>query len=194
LSYTQLTREQNYQIYALMKALCAQLKAMLSVIREFDRQIAEVCAGHENYALCKSLPGAGEVYASRLTAALGSDRRRWQSADELACLAGVAPVLERSGQSCWVRWRYFCPKFLRQTFHEYAGESIKHSFWARASYESQRAKGKKHHAAVRALAFKWVRIIYRCWQTKTAYDEVKYLESLRRKGSSLLNYAANNPA
>jgi transposase len=179
---------------AMTKALCAQMKATLSAIREFDRQIAEVCAGHENYELCKSLPGAGEVYASRLTAALGSDRRRWQSADELACLAGVAPVLERSGQSCWVRWRYFCPKFLRQTFHEYAGESIKHSFWARAYYESQRAKGKKHHAAVRALAFKWVRIIYRCWQTKTAYDEVKYLESLRRKGSSLLNYAANNPA
>ena len=80
MSYTQLTREQNYQIYALMKALCAQLKAMLSVIREFDRQIAEVCAGHENYELFKSLPGAGEVYASRLTAALGSARRRWQSA------------------------------------------------------------------------------------------------------------------
>jgi transposase len=125
---------------------------------------------------------------------LGSDRQRWQSADELACLVGVAPVLERSGQSCWVRWRYFCPKFLCQTFHEYAGESIRHSFWARAYYEQQRAKGKSHHAAVRALAFKWVRIIFRCWQTMTAYDEVKYLENLRRKGSSLLNYAANNPA
>ena len=47
---------------------------------------------------------------------------------------------------------------------------------------------------MRALAFKWVRIIYRCWQTRTAYDEVQYLGSLRRKGSSLLTYAANNPA
>jgi len=179
---------------AMTKALCAQMKATLSAIREFDRQIAQVCSVNPDFVLFQSLPGAGAVYAARLTAALGSDRERWQSADELACLAGVAPVMERSGQSCWVRWRYFCPKFLRQTFHEYAGESIKHSFWARAYYESQRAKGKKHHAAVRALAFKWVRIIYRCWQTKTVYDEVKYLESLRRKGSSLLNYAANNPA
>jgi hypothetical protein len=93
-----------------------------------------------------------------------------------------------------VRWRYFCPKFLRQTFVEYACESIRHSFRARACYESQRAKGKGHHAAVRALSFKWVRIIFRCWQTRTAYDEVKYLESLRRKGSSLLSYAANNLA
>lgn len=178
---------------AMAKALAAQMKATLEAITEFDRELGEVCATHEDFDLFKSLPGAGEVYASRLTAALGSDRARWQSAHELACLVGVAPVMERSGQSRWVRWRYFCPKFLRQTFHEYAGESIKHSFWARAYYEQQRARGKSHHAAVRALSFKWVRIIFRCWQTKTAYDEVKYLESLRRKGSSLLTYAANNP-
>ena len=179
---------------AMAQALCAQMKVTLSAVREFDRQIAEVCSVHQDFDLFNSLPGAGEVYASRLTAALGSDRERWRSADELACLAGVAPVMERSGQSCWVRWRYFCPKFLRQTFVEYAGESIRHSFWARAYYESQRAKGKSHHAAVRSLAFKWVRIIFRCWQTRTAYDEVQYLESLRRKGSPLLSYAASNPA
>jgi transposase len=165
----------------------------LAAIKEFNRQIEELCAAHDEFELFKSLPGAGAVYASRLTAALGSDRQRWQSADEVACLAGVAPVMERSGQSGWVRWRYFCPKFLRQTFVEYAGESIRHSFWARAYYESQRAKGKGHHAAVRSLAFKWVRIIFRCWQTRTVYDEVKYLESLRRKGSSLLSYASNHP-
>jgi transposase len=178
----------------MVKALCAQMKATLAAITEFDRQIEALCTAHQDYKLFQSLPGAGDIYASRLTAALGSNRSRWQSADELACLVGVAPVMERSGQSCWVRWGYFCPKFLRQTFHEYAGESIRHSFWARAYYEQQRARGKSHHAAVRALAFKWVRIIFRCWQTRTAYDEVKYLESLRRKGSPLLNYAANNPA
>jgi len=179
---------------AMTRALCAQMKATLSAIREFDREIAEVCSAHEDYELFESLPGAGAVYASRLTAALGSDRGRWRSADEVACPAGVAPVMERSGKSCWVRWRYFCPKFLRQSFVEYAGESIKHSFWARAYYEQQRAKGKSHHAAVRALAFKWVRIIFRCWQERAAYDEVRYLESLRRKGSPLLTYAASNPA
>lgn len=92
------------------KALAAQMKATLSAIKEFDREIAEVCALHEDYELFQSLPGPGAVYASRLTAALGSDRQRWQSADELACLVGVAPVMERSGQSCWVRWRYLRPK------------------------------------------------------------------------------------
>jgi len=176
------------------KALAAQMKTTLTAIREFDREIEIICSVHQDFALFKSLPGAGSVYASRLVVALGNDRERWHSADEVAQLSGIAPVIERSGKSCRVRWRYFCPKFLRQSFHEYAGESVKHSFWARAYYEQQRAKGKIHQAAVRALAFKWIRIIYKCWKTRTAYDEIKYLEGLRKKGSSLLNYAANNPA
>src|SRR5256714_4621356 len=176
------------------RALAAQMKTTLAAINEFDSEIAALCAVNQDFALMKSLPGAGQNYAARLTVAFGSDRGRWRSAEEMACLCGVAPVVERSGKSCRVRWRYFCPKFLRQSFHEYAGESVKHSFWARAYYEQQRAKGKSHQATVRALAFKWIRIISRCWKTRTAYDEVKYLEGLRRKGSSLLNYAANHPA
>jgi transposase len=178
----------------MVKALAAQMKTTLCAVAEFDSEIAALCAANQDFALLKSLPGAGPNYAARLTAALGSDRERWQSADELACLSGIAPVIERSGQSGRVRWRYFCPKFLRQTFHEYAAESVRHSFWARAYYDGQRAKGKSHQAAVRALAFKWIRIIYKCWQTRTPYDEVKYLESLRKKGSPLLNFAAQNPA
>lgn len=177
----------------MIKTLAQQMKTALSAIKEFDRQIEELCASHEDYHLFAALPGSGSVYSSRLLAAFGTDRGRFESADELACLSGIAPVIERSGQSCWIRWRYFCPKFLRQSFHEYAGESIKHSFWARAYYAGQRAKGKRHQAAVRALAFKWIRIMYRCWQTRTPYNEVKYLESLRKKGSPLLAYAANNP-
>lgn len=73
---------------------------------------------------------------------MGTQRNRWTTAAELACLSGIASVLEGSGQSTWIRWRYFCPKFMRQSFHEYAGESVKHSFWARAYYELQIAKGK----------------------------------------------------
>jgi transposase len=177
----------------MLKTLVSQMKTTLSAIKEFDQKIPELCSTHEDYQLFATLPGSGSVYSSRLLAAFGTNRERFENADEMARLSGIAPVIERSGQSTWIRWRYFCPKFLRQSFVEYAGESIKHSFWARAFYAGQRAKGKSHQAAVRALAFKWIRIIYRCWQTRTPYNEVKYLESLRKKGSSLLTYAANNP-
>jgi transposase len=175
-----------------VKVLVAQLRTTIAAIGEYDRHIEALCETHADYQLFASLPGAGNVYAARLTAAMGSDRRRWTTADELLRFSGIAPVIERSGKQQWIRWRYFCPKFFRQSFHEYAAESIRHSFWARAYYAMQRAKGKDH-AAVRALAFKWIRIIWKCWQTRTPYNEVIYLESLRKKGSSLLNFAANNP-
>ncbi len=83
---------------------------------------------------------------------------------------------------------------MRQSFHEYAGESVKHSFWARAYYQQQISKGKSHQAAAPALAYKWIRIIWKCWQTNTPYSEVKYLESLRKKGSPLLAFAVSNPS
>ena len=176
----------------MVRAFCAQMQAALSAIREFDREIEALCQSHQDFFIFDSLPGAGPVYVSRLTAAFGTDRNRWRKVEELLCLSGIAPVIERSGKSEWVRWRYFCPKFLRQSFHEYAGESVKHSFWARAYYQQQRGKGKSHQAAVRALAFKWIRIMWKCWQTHNPYSEVKYLESLRKKGSPLLNYAASD--
>ena len=140
------------------------------------------------------LPGSGSIYAARLLAALGTQRDRFASADDVACLSGIAPVIERSGQSTWIRWRYFCPKFLRQSFHEYADESIKHSAWAKAYYTAQRAKGKSRQAAVRALAFKWMRIIWKCWQTRTPYNEAAYLENLRKRNSPLLASLALAPA
>ena len=38
------------------------------------------------------------------------------------------------------------------------------------AFGEQRAKGCTYQAAVRALAFKWTRILYRCWITRTPYD------------------------
>jgi transposase len=170
----------------MVKALAAQMQTTLAAIKEFDREIEALCQAHEDFELFSSLPGAGKVYASRLLTAMGSNRERWATASELLCFSGVAPVIERSGKSSWTRWRYFCPKFTRQAFVEYAGESIRHSEWARAFYVSQKEKGKSHQAAVRALAYKWIRIIFRCWQTRTNYDEARYVECLRRKGSKLV--------
>jgi transposase len=174
-----------------VKVLVAQMRTVIAAISEYDRQLEALCLTHDDYHLFATLPGAGPVHAARLTAAFGSDRSRWQTVDELLRFSGVAPVIERSGKQFRIRWRYFCPKFFRQTFHEFAAQSIQDSFWARAYYSSQRAKGKDHHAAVRALAFKWIRVIWKCWQTRTPYNEVVYLESLRKKGSSLLKFAAD---
>ena len=58
-------------------------------------------------------------------------------------------------------------------FVELGGGSHRHSFWAQVYYQQQRDKGKAHRRPC-ALAFKWIRILYRCWQTRTPYNEALY--------------------
>jgi transposase len=170
----------------LVQALAQQLRALLESIARYDEQVALFAGSLPDYPLFQALPGAGPVFAPRLLAAFGEQRERYQSAAEIQKYAGIAPVTERSGKKCWVHWRLQCPKFLRQTFVEWAAETISRSYWAGAYYRQQREKGSSHQVAVRALAFKWIRILYRCWQTRTPYDESAYLNSLRRRGSPLL--------
>ena len=121
---------------------------------------------------------------------LAKDRERFMSAAEVQRYAGVAPVTERSGKTTWVHWRWACPTFVRQTFVEWAAKTIYRSFWAGAYYRQQRNKGANHQVAVRALAFKWIRILYQCWKSRTPYDETRYLQALQRRGSALLPQAS----
>src|SRR5215831_11078324 len=170
---------------AVVKVLVQLIHSLREAIVELDGKIAEASAAHPDFFIFASLPGAGEVMAPRLLAALGSQRERFGSANEVQKYSGIAPVTETSGKKKWVHSRWACPKFLRQSFHEWAGHSIAKSKWARAYYQQQRARGQDHHAAVRALAFKWIRIIFRCWQDRVVYDENKYLAALVTRGSSL---------
>ena len=173
-----------HRLQALVLVDC--LRATLAAIKRFDQAIAELAPKHPDYALFDSLPGAGPSLAPRLLVAFGEQRERFNNAAELQKYSGVAPVTERSGKKHWVHWRWQCPTFLRQTFVEWAAQTINKSFWAGAYYRQQRDKGCTYQAAVRALAFKWIRILYRCWQTRTPYSEVAYLKALEHRGSTLL--------
>ncbi len=169
--------------------LVAQLEVALESIRIYDEEIAGLAPQHPDYDLFNSLPGAGPTLAPRLLVAFGEQRERFASAAEVQKYGGIAPVTERSGQKSWIHWRWQCPTFLRQTFVEWAAQTINKSYWAGLYYYQQRAKGSSHQAAVRALAFKWIRILYRCWVTRTPYDEAKYLKALQERGSPLLKIA-----
>jgi transposase len=171
----------------LVEVLVQQLRGLLQAVERFDREIDALAPTLPDFALFGSLPGAGPVFAPRLLAAFGEQRSRYASAAEVQMYSGIAPVTERSGSKCWVHWRLKCPKFLRQTFVEFAALSIPHCYWAKAFYDQQRDRGASRQAALRALAFKWIRIIYRCWQNRTPYDEVTYLNALKRRGSPLMN-------
>ena len=172
----------------LTRALVDQLHCLILSIDRYHRAIARLFKQHPDAFIFDSLPGAGAVFAPRLLAAFGSDRGRYESAESIQKYSGVAPVTERSGKSSWVHWRWSCPTFIRQSIVEWAGTSIRYSFWAEAYYNQQREKGKTHNVAVRSLAFKWLRILFRCWKDRRAYDEAKYLFALKQKNSPLLQY------
>lgn len=168
-----------------VRVIVQVIVSLLEGIADLDKKIEEAAAAHPDFFIFDSLPGAGAVMAPRLLAAFGSQRERYGSAGEVQTYTGIAPVIEKSGKKKWVHFRWACPKFLRQSFHEWAGHSIAQSVWARSYYQQLRSRGKGHHAAVRALAFQWIRILFRCWKDRVAYDENKYLAALARRGSPL---------
>lgn len=177
-----------------VEALIAQLRELNRSIERFDDEIAGRSAKFADYKLFTALPGAGATLAPRLLVAFGERRERFPNAAAVQKYVGVAPVTERSGKQAWVHWRWACSTFVRQTFVEWAAQTILRSFWARAFYDKHRAKGASHNAAVRALAFKWIRILWRCWVDRTPYDEARYLTALQKRHSPLLAFAAQSSA
>lgn len=174
----------------LIQSEIAQIRALNMHIALYDEQIAQTFAAHADASIFASFPGAGEQLAPRLAAAFGTDRNRFENASTVAARSGIAPVLRQSGKTSTVQMRWACPRFLRQTFHEYARVSIGQSSWARAFYKQQRTRGHSHHEAIRSLAYRWIRILYACWKNHTLYDESRYLKQLALRASPLAMSAA----
>ena len=175
----------------LVDVLLPQLRAACAAIDRLDAEIGKLAPELPDYALFRALPGAGAALAPRLLVAFGERRERFPDAASLQKYAGVAPITKRSGNKSSVHWRYRCPTFLRQTFIEWVGQTIPRSFWANAFYAGCKARGMKHQAALRALAFKWIRVLYRCWVDRVPYDEARYLLALQKRQAPLLKVATS---
>jgi len=171
-----------------VQLLARELDLLTRTVADFDARIAAAYTAHPDRPIFASFPGAGPVLGPRLLAGLGAQRPRYLGAPALQCYSGVAPVTKQSGGKHRVHRRYRCPLFLRQSFHEYAKESILWCRWAAAYYWQQRQKGASHHTAVRALAYKWQRILWKCWQTHTPYDDARYEAALKRRGSPVVKF------
>ena len=178
----------------MVQTLVTQIEPLRLAIAKYDDEIARIFQQHPDRAVFESFPGAGKVLAPRLAAAFGADRDRFQAALEVQELSGIAPVTERSGKSKWVHRRWACPKFMLQTFHEFADQARKLCAWSKLYYNQLRMRGKEHHAAVRALAYKWIRIMFRCWKDHKPYDDAVYVNSLHlRKSGFALGLTAQAP-
>ena len=161
-----------------------QLRLLRKAIQQYDERIEALVEQHPDFSIVSSFPGAGKALAPRLIAALGTQRDRFPDAGSIQSYSGIAPVREASGKRQWVHTRWACPKFVKQTFQEWAQHSLPRCAWARAHYEAQRARGKGHRAAVRSVAFKWIRILFRCWKDRTPYDDLRYSDRLQARHSA----------
>lgn len=168
-----------------MQHLVQQLRTLQRTLAAYDQRIKEVFEQHSEAWLFKELPGAGPVLAPRLAAAFGTVRANFASAKDLLCFSGVAPVRRQSGGQQLVQFRYARPIFLHQSIVEFAKCSIARCAWAKLLFQEALRKGKSRWAALRKVAFKWLRILWRCWQQRQAYDELTYLRSLQRDGVEL---------
>lgn len=161
--------------------LLNQLQPLRTQIAEYQREIDKLFEQHPDKDSFKSLPGSGQKNAPRLLTEMGDNKERYLEAREVQCEAGTAPITDKSGKVKIVKIRFACRKLFRNIMYQFAFSSLKQSVWARNFYDSQRAKGKTHTQALRALGNKWLKIIFHLWKNNLVYDENRHLADIMRQ-------------
>jgi transposase len=164
-------------------ALADLLKAVVARVEELEERIRILAQQHPNQALAQSVPGAAAALEPRLMVVLGTHPETCPSAETLAVRDGVAPRRVQSGNACVIRRRLAKPQFQHQTWIEFAKCSVLECAWARDFVEAKTKAGKSYYTAIRALAYKWIRILHACWKNGGVYDESKYLAALKKNRS-----------
>jgi transposase len=156
------------------RALLTVLTTLVEQIKNLSTQISEQLTLHADQHTFTSLPRSGRVRAARLLAEIGDCRARFPTPESLTCLAGTAPSTRQSGKIRAVGFRWACDKQLRDAVTDFAADSRKANPWAADLYNRARARGHDHPHAVRILARAWLHVIWRCWQSGTAYDPAQH--------------------
>ena len=154
-------------LVAVLRTLVERIRRLTSAI---EHAVAQLPAGQ----VVMSFPRAGKLNAAQIVAELGDDPERFQTEDQLAAEAGVAPVTHASGKSRGVVFRYACNKRLRRAITTWADNSRHSSPWAKSIYARARARGCDHPHATRILARAWVRVLWRCWRNATPYEAARH--------------------
>jgi transposase len=159
-------------------AMGASVSASVAVIATMVVQIAtlaeELEAGFEQHPdakVVRSLPGLGTILGARVLGEFGDEPNRYCSAKSRKNYAGTSPITRASGTKRVVLARYARNHRLADAIYMWAFAALSTSPGARALYDSRRAAGDTHHAALRALGNRLVGILHGCLETHTVYDE-----------------------
>lgn len=178
------TAAKRLQAVSLAKILCT----LESQLRLYRQRIEELFKSHPDSNLFGSLPGAGSKLAPRLLAEIGDQRERFTDANALQCYAGTAPVTIRSGQIQRQRFRRSAVPTLRASVHLWVDLSRRKCAWAETYYKAHRARGQSHACALRCLGQRWLKILWKIWQSRTPYDEALHTQNQVQHGSWVLQF------
>ncbi len=173
--------------------LARQIQELSRTIAEqFEKQIAAETARStpDQHIFRSPFPGL-PVMRSSPASSPPSERTANATLRPNRCsaIAESRPWLTSSGWQntpCLLPLRLLRNSSSRQTFREFADQARKWSSWSNAFYQHKRDSGYRHQAAVRALAFKWIRIIFHLWKTRATYDENLYIQQLRKRNSPVV--------
>jgi transposase len=182
-----------------IRLAATQLLAIASQRRAWERRMGELLMGAPRHGQARrpreaqpgqalpggkvylSFPGLGDRLAARVAGEIGDHPQQFGSPNALACYAGKAPVTRRSGRSeLVVATRLACNRYLADAVQQWAFCSLRCSGWAREFYDAQRARGKTHHAALRALGNRWLEILWHCLIRGQLYDEATHIANRNR--------------
>lgn len=133
-----------------------------------------------------SMPGLGARLAARVAGEIGDHPGQFDTPNALQCYGGKAPVTRRSGSSEYiVARRLACNRYLDDAVQDWAFCSLRWSGWARDYYDTLRARGKSHNAALRALGNRWLNILWHCLNRGVLYDETLHQTNRQRAAQQL---------
>ena len=146
------------------------LRALLGTIADLDRAIGAALLDHAKASLLAPLPRIGEINLAQVVAEVGPILDRAADVEHACAEAGAAPVTKASGKTTAVNFRWAVNTQARQALATFADNSRHSSPWAAQLYAQARARGKRHPHAIRILMRAWMRVMWVCWHSGTAYD------------------------
>jgi hypothetical protein len=163
---------------AISTAMGASVSASVAVIAAMVAQTAALAEGleagfdqHPDAEVVRSLPGLGTVLGARVLGEFGDEPNRYATAKSRKNYAGTSPITRASGTKRVVLARYARNQRLADAIYLWAFATLTASPGARAFYDTHRAAGDTHHAALRALGNRLVGILHGCLEHHTLYEE-----------------------
>jgi transposase len=170
-------------------ALVAQLLVLDKQLKQYRKAIESRFGQHPDHDVFGSLPGAGGKMGPRLLSEFGDHRDRFPDAQSIQCYAGTAPVTKQSGKTKRVSFRRGCNKHLRAAVHLWVHQTLTRCAWADVYYRHKRKQGMSHSCALRCLGQRWLKILWKMWQTGKPYDEALHTRNQIEHGSWILQPA-----